>query len=383
MTLHSLTQRLPGLLPLMVLAAACAGPVEDQNKDDQTESADLSDVGMMRLSYVDAARSSWRAPGEARPINAWVWYPAAAPSLAQAFQVPEEKPVFDGGFAARDAVPESGAHPLIVMSHGTGGSAFQMMWLGRRLADAGYVAVAVDHHGNSAAEDAFDPRGFFYIWERPRDLSVLIDRVLADPALANVVDPSRIGAAGFSLGGYTVVATAGGRIDLENFRAFCASDEADPTCAPQTEYPDASKDLDALIAENPDAAPDDAARRASYRDERITAVAAFAPALGRMFAEESLAAIETTLKLIVGDADAVAPAKTNARHIAGRAPGADLTVYPGVGHYAFLNACTDHGRRFVAPCKDGPGVDRAEVHDRAAGEAIAFFNDAFSSTEPR
>ena len=364
-------------LSSLFLLAACAGP-----QDGEDAGAALSGVGMMRLDYVDGARPSWRVPGEERPLKAWAWYPAAEVSEAQDFVVPEERPIFVGGAAARNAPVAAGAHPLVVMSHGTGGSAFQMMWLGRRLAEAGYVAVAVDHHGNSAAEEQFDPRGFFYIWERPRDLSVLIDRALADPALAPFIDETRIAAAGFSLGGYTVVATAGGRIDLASFRAFCASPQADATCRPQTEYPDASKDLDALIAADPAAAPDETARRASYHEPRIRAVAAFAPALGYMFSDESLAAIETPLAIAAGDADPVTPIDTNARRIADMAPLAALTVYPDVGHYTFLNACTDRGRRFVEACKDAPGVDREAVHDQAAGLAVAFFDEVLSADEP-
>ena len=339
----------------------------------------MSSVGMMRLDYADDARPSWRDPGEARPVGAWAWYPARRPAEAQDFSVPEKRPVFVGGYAVLDAPPREGARPLVVLSHGTGGSAFQMMWLGRRLAEAGYIAVAVDHHGNSAAEPQFDPRGFFYVWERPRDLAVLIDSITSDPRFASSIDEDRIAAAGFSLGGYTALAVVGGRIDLDRFRKFCASAEADATCDPQTEYADAAKDLDALIAADPGAAPDETARRASYRDPRIKAVAAFAPALGQMLSDESLAAIETPVAIAVGDADKVAPESSNARRIADHVPDARFERYSGIGHYAFLNTCTKHGRRYVAVCKDAQGVDREAVHDRAAAYAIGHFEDVFSA----
>ena len=350
------------------------------NKKAHAADAVMSNVGMMRLDYVDDARPSWRDPGEARPVKAWAWYPARRPSEAQNVAVPEKRPVFVGGYAALDAPLKEGARPLVVLSHGTGGSAFQMMWLGRRLADAGYVAVAVDHHGNSAAEPQFDPRGFFYVWERPRDLAALIDSITSDPRFASSIDEDRIAAAGFSLGGYTALAAVGGRIDLDRFRKFCASAEADATCDPQTEYADAAKDLNALIAADPGAAPDEAARRASYRDPRIKAVAVFAPALGQMLSDDSLAAIETPVAIAVGDADRVAPERSNARRIADYVPEARLERYAGVGHYAFLNMCTEHGRRYVAVCKDARGVDREAVHDRAAAYAIGHFEDVFSAS---
>ncbi|MEM0929377.1 MAG: prolyl oligopeptidase family serine peptidase [Pseudomonadota bacterium] len=126
-----------------------------------------------------------------------------------------------------------------------------MMWLGRALAEEGYIAVAVDHHGNTAAEESFDPRGFRTWWERSRDLTFALDALLANDTFGRLIDQDRLGAAGFSLGGYTVTALAGGQTDRELFRAFCASEQADATCHPQPEYPNADADLEALIEADP------------------------------------------------------------------------------------------------------------------------------------
>ncbi|MEO1013862.1 MAG: alpha/beta hydrolase [Pseudomonadota bacterium] len=335
-------------------------------------------VGMMRIDYVDPARASWSEPDTPRPLRGWVWYPAAEEGTGEVFSVPVENPVFVGGVAIRNAEIAPGAHPLVLLSHGTGGSGFQMMWLGRRLAEAGFVAAAVDHHGNTAAEESFDPRGFLYMWERPQDLSVLIDSVLSDPRFAASVDPDRMGAAGFSLGGYTVVASLGARIDLDQFNAFCASEEADATCRPQPEYPEAMTELEKMIAEDPSLEAKEATRSASYRDPRIRVAAALAPALGQMMTDESLAEISAPLLIITGDADDVTPIATNARRIVDNVEGAVLDVAPGASHYTFLNTCTSRGRRFVPICKDPTGVDRAAAHDAAAARIAAFFKAALS-----
>ena len=59
--------------------------------------------------------------------------------------------------------------------------------------------------------------------------------------------------------------------------------------------------------------------RGSFRDERISAVIALAPALGQAFTENSLSDIAIPYLSIVGDLDQVAPAATNGdrlvRHI--------------------------------------------------------------------
>ncbi|MEL6364926.1 MAG: prolyl oligopeptidase family serine peptidase [Pseudomonadota bacterium] len=363
-----MTSRILSVLVALALFACDAAEVPDH----------ASGVGMMRLSYEDDSRRSW--DGErARPLSAWVWYPAAAIGPAERIAFPENRPVFDGGLARRDAPLGTDKAPLVLLSHGTGGSAFQMMWLGRRMAEAGFIAVAIDHHGNTAAEEAFDPRGFFWIWERPQDISAVIDRLLTDERFAGLVDADRIGAAGFSLGGYSVAALAGARLDRARFKAFCDGPEADATCEAQTEYPDAQKDLAALLAANPALAVDpEGAPKAAYGDPRVKAVVALAPALGQMMSDDSLRAMETPLLVIGGGRDQVAPVATNARRIADEAPGATLTVIGDAGHYSFLNACTARGRRFVAVCRDAEGVDRSAVHDQAADMVIEHFRSAFA-----
>jgi predicted dienelactone hydrolase len=60
-------------------------------------------------------------------------------------------------------------------------------------------------------------------WERAADLSLLVDRMLADSAFGRSIDRNRIVAAGSSLGGYTVLSLAGGRTDQRLFERFCGS----------------------------------------------------------------------------------------------------------------------------------------------------------------
>ena len=64
------------------------------------------------------------------------------------------------------------------------------------LAGAGFLAVAVDHHGNNFI-DGYSPEGFVRWWERARDFSFVLDELCARE------DIGAVGAAGFSLGGYT------------------------------------------------------------------------------------------------------------------------------------------------------------------------------------
>lgn len=366
--------RVRGFLALCA-ALAFAGGSSCAEREGMGEKP--SAVGMKRLELFDVARSNWADTGP-RPLNVTIWYPADAVRKAPMIAIPPEKPVFLGGHAQRDAAVKPGTYPLVVLSHGTGGAAFQMMWLGRRLAQAGYIAAAVDHHGNSAAEDAFDPRGFMMPWERARDLSAVIDRLVADSEWGPRIDRARIAAGGYSLGGYTVLELAGGVADPAIFAAFCASDERDATCDPQPEFPEAPAKFAAMLAADPGLVAQQGAATRSWRDGRVKAFVALAPALGQMLTAESLFAVTAPLLLVVGSDDRVAPAKSNASHIEGLAPNAHLMTIDKAGHYVFLNDCAAQGRRVLAVCRDPAGVDREAAHTRTADEVVRFLDAALT-----
>jgi predicted dienelactone hydrolase len=215
-------------------------------------------------------------------------------------------------------------------------------------------------------------------WERARDLHVAIDRLLADPMFGPRIDSTRIGASGFSLGGYTVIAVAGGRFSQSTYDAFCASPQRDFTCEPQNEFPEAHGRFDSL-KRNHDATVLESLRHSddSYRDSRVRAVFAIAPALGGGFTVEGLREVRVPVEIVIGAADAITPLASNAQRYASMIRGAKLTVLPGkVGHYTFLSTCTSHGREILPICRDGDGVDRAEVHQRVRDVQLAFFRRA-------
>ena len=341
---------------------------------DAQEIPDGTPVGLVRLNLTDPLRTNWEETGP-RPLTTSIWYPATEGSEMEEIGIPPNRPVFIGGFAARDAklpiAPER--FPLIIISHGTGGAGMQMMWLGRALAEQGYIVAAVDHHGNTAAEDSFDPRGFRMPWERPRDISAVLDLLLAHPDWAPRIDASNIGAVGFSLGGYTVTALAGARLDFDLFIEFCQSSERDATCDEQSEFPDAGKQFEAMLEADPDLAARMGEHNADYSDNRIHAVITLAPAIASALTEESLAKIEIPYLSIVGELDDIAPAATNANRLAEYIPGAQIVLLSGSDHYSFINRCNSRGQRFVPICKDPADTSRAQIHEQTIGHALEFF----------
>jgi predicted dienelactone hydrolase len=333
-------------------------------------------VGMVTRRYVDPKRRNWDRTGP-RPLVTAVWYPAAAVTKEEViFGGPPDEALFTPVTVVPDAEVSraSRRYPLVLLSHGTGGSARMLLWLGHALASHGYIVAAVNHHGNTAAEDHPTPQGFRIFWERPKDLSAVLDNLLADPLFGERIDRDRIGAAGFSLGGYTVISLAGGIFSLQAFEDFCRSPRRDFTCEPQPEFPEARAKFEEL--KRTDAVVQAALRHASdsYEDKRIKGVFVMAPALGGGFTEAGLRPIRVPVHIVVGEGDEVAPPATNARHFASLIKGARLTVLPGaVGHYAFLAECTPHGKEVVPICRDADGVDRVAVHAEVSRLALEFF----------
>ncbi|TDY21699.1 putative dienelactone hydrolase [Paraburkholderia sp. BL6665CI2N2] len=343
-------------------------------------SADQADlhVGETTRVFRPAVARHWRG-AKTEALVTRIWYPVdtSVPQTPREIGAPAQ-PIFHGHAAAHDA-PLSTArtsYPLLVLSHGTGGTADSLDWLAAALAAQGYIVAGANHPGNNAAAP-MTRDGFMLWWERAADASEVLDGVLADPLLGPHVDRERIGAVGFSLGGYTVLELAGARTNLPAFERFCASPEADAICHP----PEAARISDASGAAPSaldDLSPATKASRArsgaSYRDPRVKAVFAIAPALGEAFDANSFADVTIPVSLLAGEADVIAPVATNIHRIAGLLRSAHVEMVPGASHYTFLDTClADVVARLAGICRDGPGVDRDAVHALAADRAIRFF----------
>jgi predicted dienelactone hydrolase len=334
-------------------------------------------VGVASRRFVPAGLYDWRAAAT-HALVTQIWYPAGPSARDRPQRIgPTFGPAFFmAGSAAADAAiaDHPATFPLILMSHGTGGSAQVLAWLATALAAHGYMVAAVNHPGNNALE-AYTTQGFALWWERARDLSAVLDAVIADREFGPHIDPDRVGAAGHSLGGYTVIELAGGIGSYAQLQASCKAAPDDVSCAPPPEYADLRAKAEALARADAGFAAALAGGASSYRDPRVRAIFAMAPALGPAFAPQSLSAVTTPAAIVVGDADKIAPADRNARFLAANIPQTELTILPGgVGHYAFIDACTAIGRFLASTiCTDGQGVDRVAVHGVAAELAIRFF----------
>jgi predicted dienelactone hydrolase len=127
----------------------------------------LFTVGAAQRAFVPEKPYHWRG-AKTHALVTTVWYPADSASVEKPQWVgPLNAPLFAVGSAAPDARPAAGRLPLVVLSHGTGGSALMLGWLGTTLAAHGYIAAAVNHPGNNRLEP-YTPAGFSLWWDARR-----------------------------------------------------------------------------------------------------------------------------------------------------------------------------------------------------------------------
>lgn len=127
----------------------------------------------------------------------------------------------DRDVPARVYAPASGTgpFPVIVFSHGLGGSRMGYSYLGEYWASQGFVSVHVQHLGSDSAvvrpvwKMAGAMRDLKNYLNRPKDVSFAIDQITAMNAAPGPwhgkFDLQRIGVAGHSFGAYTAMAIAG------------------------------------------------------------------------------------------------------------------------------------------------------------------------------
>lgn len=123
------------------------------------------------------------------------------------------------------------AAPLIVISHGLASDRLTFAYLAEHLASHGFAVLAVTHVGSDAQRISSFLSGVPLDYEklptdwaqRPLDLKYGIDAVAAlvqrNPTLN--IDTNNVGLFGHSMGGFTVLAAAGGRVDWAAVQQRC------------------------------------------------------------------------------------------------------------------------------------------------------------------
>jgi predicted dienelactone hydrolase len=290
-------------------------------------------------------------PGDA-PVPITLWYPSASPAQDRTFG-PYQLHVAMGG------APLAGRMPLIVMSHGTGGSALDSVRLAMDLAKAGFVVAALEHTGDNYRDRSrsFVRANFL---ARPLQVGAAIDFLTKAWRHKAAIDPARIGMFGHSAGGTTSLIIGGGRFDWGQVRRYCIENPAIWGCQGGR-----SVNLAASQAElDPPAI--------AAADPRVRALVIAAPAMTKGFAPAGLTKPRIPVQLWVAGKDAIVPDSGQVTSLMRARP--ELHDVTNAGHFSFLAPCSDRLRaQAPAICADPQGFDRSAFQQQFARKIVRFF----------
>lgn len=322
--------------------------------------SDVTGVGITAISIPD--------PVSGTPTEGYVFYPSSQPTHGTTAFGPYNVAATPGA----PAIP--GAKPLVILSHGNGGSNLGHHDLAVYLASHGFVVATLNQLGDYF-RDTSKVGHIEVLAGRPVQVKSAITTLLDDPKWKALIDPSRIGVAGFSAGGYTSLMVAGAKPRFDRFVDFCNHYPQDRDVCGQRKQAEAEaakqgktitqalQDMQGQLGKYGDTA-----------DPRVKSVFAMAP-LSLIFDEHGFDNVHIPVFLYYGQNDKVLPPEANAKHIQPLIK----TLYavkevPHADHWVFLPPCSPDLAKEIPPmCADPAGVDRAKVHEQVNADALAFF----------
>jgi predicted dienelactone hydrolase len=291
---------------------------------------------------------------DGKSMQAGIWYPSNTQPLAHPLGMFTQEVALNGPIAGQGL-------PLILISHGTGGSLSSHIDTANALARAGFVVAAITHIGDNPQDQSYVGNRIDLI-DRPRQAKVALDWLLSSwPGRLNL-NPRRVGVFGFSLGAFTSLVLIGGTPQIARMAQLCDSKPDAPECefiknahgdqlSPSTEAP------------------------LWTHDARIKAAVIAAPAAGYLFGPGDLREVSVPIQLWRAENDSQAPDAWNGAIIRD-----NLKVHPdshlvkGADHFVFLAPCSEALARAAAQiCQDPAGVDRAAFHRAFNQSMVDFF----------
>lgn len=293
-------------------------------------------------------------PHHQAPARVAIWYPATEQGAAILYA---DNPVFEGVPAHMDVPVSPGQHPVVLFSHGMGGTDRAQAWLGAALAERGAITIAVNHPHSTWGD--FDMSKGVAHWTRAHDLSAALDAIVDMPAFTNNVDLSRVMAAGFSFGGWTALSLGGIRGNHAGFVEACTTYAEMEACALLM-----SQDVDMPGI-------DPATWNASYADARVTHVAAIDPGFVWGLDQSDTADLVPSPLLIGfgGDSDRMLATDFDRSGLGALLDDGRVARFDPAYHFSAMPICKPAGEAILAEdmddpvCTDPAGSDRSAIHD--------------------
>jgi len=310
-------------------------------------------------ALAQAATGLTELPGLEGDGPVTVFYPSDA----------EAKAVQRGPFtvnAALQGAPKKGNGRLIVISHGSGGSAWTYTDLAYALVAAGFTVAVPLHQGDNYSDmSKIGPAS----WRRrPAEVSHAIDVVGKDARLAPLLQLDKVGVYGMSAGGHTALSLAGGRWSPATLARHCEAHIAEDfaTCVgPSTSLKgDAFDGFKKTVSLWIIAWRLSDASWVTYDDPRVKAVVAGVP-FAADFDMSSLAAPRVPLGLVLAGKDKWLTPRFHSGAVRAACKTCELVAdVPDGGHGALLSPMPPGlSGRLAELLNDPPGFDRKILPD--------------------
>ncbi|TVQ08986.1 MAG: alpha/beta hydrolase [Leptolyngbya sp. DLM2.Bin27] len=193
--------------------------------------------------------------------------------------------------------------PLVVISHGLGGTSASFTYLAEYLAERGIAVVAIEHTGSNDQQlfalmtgqsgAVVQDEEFL---RRPREVSFTLNTLTSlntrSSPLQGRLDLNRVGVLGQSFGGYTALAVGGATFDAEGLAEVCPPGTL-------TFNPSLLLQCQVVRLSNPGN---------SLSDPRIRSIFAINPIGSALFGDTGFGQIAVPVMLVASTGDTVAPA---------------------------------------------------------------------------
>lgn len=234
-----------------------------------------------------------------------------------------------------EAEAAPGRYPVVVISHGSGGTHILYRTIAMHLARHGYIVAVPEHPGNNRLDNSLYGT-VDNLMNRPRHIRLVLDAVAEDGALGQVTDIDQSAVVGHSMGGYTALAVAGGHP---------LSKEGEPVKV--------------------------------EKDERVRAIVLLAPATAWYQAEGALREVKTPILIMTGEHDDITP-QWHADLVLNGVAEPETVMFREVenaGHFSFLSPFPPKlAAGGFPPTQDPEGFDREAFH-QTLPEDIRLFLD--------
>lgn len=243
-----------------------------------------------------------------------------------------------------NAAPRSGTFPLVMLSHGSGGTPVLYRSLARHLAAGGFVVGMPEHPFNNRDNNSLAMR-YENLENRPRHISVAVERFFDDKFFSAILKPGEFSIVGHSMGGCTALTLAGGV----------------PTSLPRE-------------------SPDGCSRRIEVaRDPRVRSLVLMAPATIWFREPGALEDVRIPILLYCGNRDELTPPEPHARIVMDGVP--DRTkvrcrFVENGGHFSFMDpfpAFLTHAG--FPPSQDPEGFNRQIFLGELNAEVLDFLKN--------